>query len=131
VIYSLAANLSSPFIDAICGNFMARRIAASKWLRRCLSLPPLPTGAEGAPRDVRVPRTVPGKDGHRVEIDWPGICEAPGTVERVKVKRGGKVREVVRHSARLHDLRHTFASMLAGAGRSLPMIVALLGHVQP
>lgn len=32
---------------------------------------------------------------------------------------------------RLHDLRHTFASVGAGGGASLPMIGALLGHSQP
>lgn len=32
---------------------------------------------------------------------------------------------------RLHDLRHTFASVAAMGGASLPMIGALLGHSQP
>jgi integrase len=32
---------------------------------------------------------------------------------------------------RLHDLRHTFASVLASAGLSLPVIGALLGHATP
>ncbi|MEE8296205.1 MAG: site-specific integrase, partial [Hyphomicrobium sp.] len=32
---------------------------------------------------------------------------------------------------RLHDLRHTYASILASAGLSLPIIGALLGHTQP
>ena len=32
---------------------------------------------------------------------------------------------------RVHDLRHSYASMLVGAGFSLPMIGALLGHTQP
>jgi integrase len=32
---------------------------------------------------------------------------------------------------RLHDLRHSFASMGAGAGLGLPVIGALLGHAQP
>ena len=32
---------------------------------------------------------------------------------------------------RLHDLRHSFASVGAGAGLSLPIIGALLGHSQP
>ncbi len=31
---------------------------------------------------------------------------------------------------RLHDLRHTFASIAAGAGHSLPIIGRLLGHTQ-
>jgi integrase len=32
---------------------------------------------------------------------------------------------------RIHDLRHSFASVAAGAGASLPMIGKLLGHTQP
>jgi len=32
---------------------------------------------------------------------------------------------------RLHDMRHTFASILASSGLSLPIIGALLGHTQP
>lgn len=32
---------------------------------------------------------------------------------------------------RLHDLRHSFASVAAGGGMSLPVIGALLGHNQP
>ena len=31
---------------------------------------------------------------------------------------------------RIHDLRHTFASLLASSGHSLPLIGALLGHTQ-
>ena len=31
----------------------------------------------------------------------------------------------------LHDLRHTYASVLASRGQSLPIIGALLGHTQP
>lgn len=42
----------------------------------------------------------------------------------------------IRHAAqlddvRIHDLRHSFASVAAGAGMSLPVIGALLGHSQP
>lgn len=32
---------------------------------------------------------------------------------------------------RIHDLRHTFASLAASSGASLPMIGKLLGHTQP
>jgi integrase len=33
-------------------------------------------------------------------------------------------------NARIHDLRHSFASLAAGAGMSLPLIGKLLGHSQ-
>jgi site-specific recombinase XerD len=32
---------------------------------------------------------------------------------------------------RVHDLRHSYASILASAGLSLPVIGALLGHATP
>lgn len=35
------------------------------------------------------------------------------------------------NDVRLHDLRHTFASVGVGGGASLPMVGALLGHSQP
>jgi integrase len=34
-------------------------------------------------------------------------------------------------NVRIHDLRHSFASVAVGAGMSLPMIGKLLGHTQP
>lgn len=57
-----------------------------------------------------------GGDGPMVEIKnaWATLCEA------------ANLRDV-----RLHDLRHTYASVLASAGLSLPVIGALLGHTQP
>ena len=58
----------------------------------------------------------PGRSGgHRVEIknDWASICKA-AKLEGVRV----------------HDLRHSYASFLASAGLSLPIIGALLGHTQ-
>ena len=59
----------------------------------------------------------PGRGGgHRTDLKkpWPKICKA------------AKIAGV-----RVHDLRHTYASLLASAGFSLPMIGALLGHTQP
>jgi integrase len=42
------------------------------------------------------------------------------------------VRKAARlEDVRLHDLRHSFASVAAGSGQSLPVIGALLGHTQP
>jgi integrase len=57
-----------------------------------------------------------GGEGHRIEIkgSWAAICKAACIT-----------------AARMHDLRHTYASVLASAGLSLPVIGALLGHSQP
>jgi integrase len=54
--------------------------------------------------------------GPMVEIksSWAALCKAAAIV-----------------GVRLHDLRHTYASLLASAGLSLPIIGALLGHTQP
>ena len=35
------------------------------------------------------------------------------------------------NDVRIHDLRHSFASVAAAGGLSLPLIGALLGHTQP
>jgi integrase len=58
----------------------------------------------------------PRKVGHRTDIEdsWNTL--------RKRAKLPG---------VRLHDLRHTYASVLASAGLSLPVIGALLGHTTP
>jgi integrase len=55
-------------------------------------------------------------EGHRQHINaaWDVLRKAAGIPD-----------------ARLHDLRHTYASVLASSGLSLPIISALLGHTQP
>ena len=76
----------------------------------------------------------PGRfGGHRegIKKDWTELCRAAGIVTTETIKgANGKTRTVVKHSARPHDLRHTYASVLASAGLSLPTIGALLGHSQ-
>ena len=94
----------------------------------CLRLPDSKTGAkvvylnaparallQGLPRVEENPRVIPGA---RVEsasagIDnvWPNVRKAAGL-----------------EGVRLHDLRHSFASVGAAGGLSLPIIGALLGH---
>jgi integrase len=53
---------------------------------------------------------------HRLDIDdaWAALRKAANIPD-----------------VRLHDLRHTYASVLASAGLSLPVIGALLGHATP
>lgn len=74
-----------------------------------------------------------GGKGSREEIKkaWHDVCVAAGIVTVEIVKDGGKERTIVKPSARIHDLRHTYASVLASSGLSLPIIGALLGHSQP
>jgi integrase len=58
----------------------------------------------------------PGKDGRsltEIKRIWSSICKSAGL-----------------HDLRIHDLRHTYASILASSGLSLPIIGALLGHTQ-
>jgi integrase len=58
----------------------------------------------------------PGRVGHlsRIDNQWALIRKAAGIPE-----------------VRIHDLRHTYASLLASSGQSLPIIGALLGHTNP
>ena len=53
---------------------------------------------------------------HREEIkkDWAQLCKAAGIT-----------------GVRIHDLRHTYASLLVSKGASLPLIGQMLGHSQP
>lgn len=50
-------------------------------------------------------------------------------VTKLAVERGVKLPSGLT-DVRVHDLRHTFASILVSAGASLPLIGALLGHTQ-
>ncbi|AWN43813.1 tyrosine-type recombinase/integrase [Methylobacterium durans] len=59
------------------------------------------------------PGKVTGKPLGDIKKAWASICRQAG-IENI----------------RLHDLRHSFASYLASAGHSLPVIGALLGHTQ-
>lgn len=52
-------------------------------------------------------------------------------VTTIKKFWGTVCREAEIEGCRIHDLRHSHASILASAGLSLPVIGALLGHTQP
>jgi integrase len=85
------------------------------------------------------------KKAHRVPLSAPArqlLVGIPQAGEYVFPGRSGGYRveikgnwQAIRKAARLegvrvHDLRHSYASILASAGLSLPIIGALLGHTQ-
>lgn len=78
---------------------------------------------------------------HLTEIKrvWAAVCQTAGiSVQVAKATASGKPVlgadgkpvMVWQSTARVHDLRHTYASILASSGLSLPIIGALLGHTQ-
>jgi integrase len=84
----------------------------------------------------------PGRDGKPitdVKRTWLSVCKSAGLAQKtekrtrdghtVKTAKGKPV-FVWQPDVRLHDLRHTYASILASYGLSLPIIGALLGHTQ-
>lgn len=64
------------------------------------------------------PFVFPGKSPNHPQKDikkfWESVCKTAGLED-----------------LRIHDLRHTYASILVSSGLSLPVIGALLGHTQP
>lgn len=89
------------------------------------------TGAQYRPvgmAAIRYLESLPWRD----EVEWV----IPGGKDRMKPwnnlgKFWRRIREQVGlEDIRIHDLRHTHASMAAGMGLSLPMIGRLLGHTQ-
>ncbi len=102
--------------------------------RGCLNLPDSKTGAkvihlnapalkvlteiERDPKDPENPYVIRG----RVK----GECLVNMKDPWGRIRKRAKIPDV-----RIHDLRHSFAAAAAGAGSSLPIIGALLGHTQP
>jgi integrase len=80
-----------------------------------------------------------GKPLTDIKRTWASVCKTVGFVERIpKRTRSGKpvFNEtgapilIEQPNLRIHDLRHSFASILVSAGASLPLIGQLLGHTQ-
>lgn len=89
------------------------------------------------------PYVFPGKSPDQpltdVKKTWQSVCIKAGLAEEVVKRnragkelkhRDGKPVMTWRPNVRIHDLRHSFASLLVSGGASLPMIGAMLGHTQ-
>ncbi|HEV2562262.1 MAG TPA: site-specific integrase [Rhizomicrobium sp.] len=81
----------------------------------------------------------PGKPITDIKRTWLTVCKSAGLTQRIekRTKDGqvvktakGKPILVWQPTVRVNDLRHTYASILASHGLSLPIIGALLGHTQ-
>ena len=80
-----------------------------------------------------------GKPLTDIKRTWASVCLKAGLTEQVAknarngnpVKgKDGKLVMIAQPSVRLHDLRHSFDSILVSAGASLPLIGQMLGHTQ-
>jgi integrase len=81
-----------------------------------------------------------GKPLTEIKRTWVSICKKAGLIEHVQKRaRSGKLLTdkntgapimIEQPNVRIHDLRHSFASILVSGGASLPLIGQLLGHTQ-
>jgi integrase len=139
--YAIAALRLLIFTGCRRDEILTARWEWLDWDRRLLNLPDSKTGAktiylsESAIEVVRGIARVPDNPyiiaGRRAGKRWVNLRKV---WVRIREKAGlpavrdnsGKTQPV-----RLHDLRHSYASLLASGGASLPMIGALLGHANP
>jgi len=118
------------FMGARLSEILTLRWEHVDFERQCLNLPDSKTGAKVIhlnPAAMQVLAGIPRDDsGWVIRGRRAGKC--PVNLEKPwrRIRQRAKLPEV-----RLHDARHTFASMGAGMGASLPIIGALLGHTQP
>jgi integrase len=88
------------------------------------------------------PFVFPGANGKPltdIKRTWASVCRKAGLAAQVEKKgrdgktmkgKDGKPLMVWQPTVRIHDLRHSFASILVSAGASLPLIGQMLGHTQ-
>lgn len=130
-IYVVAAIRLLLFTGARLNEILSARWDWVNFERGTIRLPDSKTGAKtlylnspaltvlsALPRVANNPFLIVGENvgAHLVNLQkpWRTIREAAGITD-----------------VRLHDLRHTFASVGVAGGGSLPMVGALLGHSQP
>jgi integrase len=88
------------------------------------------------------PYVFPGPTGKpltEIKRTWVSVCRRAGLGAEVPVldakgkpvlDRKGEPKTEFKSNVRIHDIRHSFASILVSAGASLPLIGQMLGHTQ-
>jgi integrase len=98
---------------------------------QCLRLPDSKTGAKEIylpPAALEVLSNLERQEGNPYVI----VGKKPGSHLINLQKPWRRIRKMAAlEDVRIHDIRHSFASMAVAGGLSLPMIGALLGHTQP
>jgi integrase len=111
----------------------------SKTGRKTLYLSDVALGIlEDLPRVEGNPYIIPGAVDGRPRADlkrpWAAILRASGLIKPrpkdASSKRGKKSPDLDQPGLRIHDLRHTFASLGVGGSLGLPVVGKLLGHTQ-
>jgi integrase len=97
----------------------------------CLMLPDSKTGAKKVylgPDAQQVLTGLQRKQGNPYVIAGKHKGEAMNDLQKPwrRIRKRAKLEDV-----RIHDLRHTYASIMVSAGHSLPTIGKMLGHAQP
>lgn len=131
----------SPFVTAalrllILTGARLNEILTLKWSyvdlqRSLLFLPDSKTGQKAirlSDAALAVLTNLPRLSGNPYVL--PGRLEGQGLINLQKPWRRIRERAGL-PDVRIHDLRHSFASVAAASGGSLPMIGKLLGHTQP
>lgn len=80
----------------------------------------------------------PNQPIKEIRKTWNAVCKTAGLIEQKPkkdrngkiVKKDGEIIMIDWPNVRIHDLRHSFASILVSAGASLPLIGQMLGHTQ-
>jgi len=95
--------------------------------------------ADGTPLN---PFVFPGADSKPltdIKRTWVSVCRKAGLAAQAEKKgrdgkpmkgKDGKPTMVWQPTVRIHDIRHSFASILVSAGAYLPLIGQMLGHTQ-